>query len=157
MLNNNNSQNMTIASIYDERYRLQASGDDFESGTIYDQIDNLTSFAKNLIKNKGTWSFGVGPVSVSTVEQILSDLRYDLMDWKSIVALFLPDSVSLITDGYRVVISLGRRVTQERPEMVILSQDNGVYSLLDLKSAQVTDVSNIQLAARVIAAGVEYL
>ena len=153
----NNTQSKTVDSIYKECNRLLAAGNDVSVGSISDQIDDLTSFAKNLIKTQGTWSFGIGPVSVSTVEQILSDLKYDVMNWRDIVGLFLPDAVSLVTNDSRVVISLWRRVAEERPAMVILGQDNGVYSLLELESAQVVEVSNIQVAARVIAAGVEYL
>lgn len=158
--------NMSVASIYEERDRLLSSGGDFEPGVTAGKIDELTLFAKGLIKVQGNWSFGSGPVSAHVVENVLNDLRYDLMDWRGIVGLFLPDAVSLVTDDSRVVISLGqfqftagpiRRPIKKRPTLVILGCDDGVYNLLDLDSAKTMKASSIQVAAHVIAAGVEYL
>lgn len=158
--------NMSVASIYEERDRILSSGDDFEPGMIAGKIDELTLFAKGLIKVQGNWSFGSGPVSAHVVENVLNDLRYDLMDWRGIVGLFLPDAVSLVTDDSRVVISLGqfqftagpiRRPIKKRPTLVVLGCDDGVYNLLDLDSAKTVKASGIQVAAHVIAAGVEYL
>lgn len=120
--------------------------------------DHSLRAAKDLIKNEKL-SFGSSNwISVHTVDRILNDFRYDtLRNWRSIVALFLTEILSLVTNGDRVVISLGR-IGQERPALVILDRyDNGVYSLLDLESAEVIGVNDVQLAARVIAAGVEYL
>lgn len=157
MSNNSNVQTMTIASIYEERDRMYSEGD-HSLGTTSDQIDALTSSVKDLIKNEKL-SFGSADwISVHDVERILNDFRYDtLRNWRSIVALFLPEILSLVTNGDRAVISLGR-IGQERPALVILDRyDNGVYSLLDLESAEVIGVNDVQLAARVIAAGVEYL
>lgn len=156
-MSNNSNVQTTIASIYEERDRLLASGDDFEPGMIAGKIDNLTSLAKDLIR-QGKWTIGAGTIPVSTVEQILSELRYDLMNWRSIVGLFLPDSVSLVTNDSRVIISLGKQVISERPVFVILGRgDDDSYNLLDLETAEILKVNGVQVAARVIATGVEYL
>lgn len=150
-------ESRTIASIYEERDRMYAEGD-HSLGSVSSQINDLTSLAKDLIKSQTSSWGSVNWVSVHDVERILSDLRYDLMkNWRSIVALFLPEILSLVTNDDRAVISLGR-IGQERPALVILDRYvNGVYSLLDLESAEIVGVNDVQLAARVIAAGVEYL
>lgn len=150
-------ESRTIASIYEERDRMYAEGD-HSLRSVSSQINDLTSLAKDLIKSQTSSWGSVNWVSVHDVECILSDLRYDLMkNWRSIVALFLPEILSLVTNDDRAVISLGR-IGQERPALVILDRYvNGVYSLLDLESAEIVGVNDVQLAARVIAAGVEYL
>ena len=93
----------------------------------------------------------------------------DAHDWTIIVKIladfisgiigdFLPGAVSMVSDESRVVISLGWQVVNERPVFVILGRgDDDSYNLLDLETAEVVSVSKIQLAARVIAAGVKYL
>lgn len=139
------------------RERWLASGDDFEPGMVAGKIDNLTAFTKDLIRQE-KWTIGAGTIPVSTVEKILSDLRYDLMNWRSIVGLFLPDSVSLVTNDSRVVISLGKQVISERPVFVILGRgDDDLYNLLDLETAEILKVNGVQVASHVIAAGVKYL
>ncbi len=155
---NNNMQTVTIASIYEERDHLLTAGADFEPGMISGKIDDVTALAKDLIK-QGKWTIGTGMVPVSTVERVLSDLRYDLIGWKGTVGLFLSGFVSIASDDDSgvVVISLGRQVKDERPVLVILGCENGIYNLLDLDSAKTMKASSIQVAARVIAAGVEYL
>lgn len=155
----NATETMTIASIYENRDRALDAGGDYSliAGMTTNRMNNLADFAKDLIKSRMLSFGGAEWVSVSTVERVLNDLRYDLMDLRSIIGDFLPGAVSMVSDESRVVISLGR-IGQERPALVILDRyDNGVYSLLDLESAEVVGVNDVQLAARVIAAGVEYL
>lgn len=159
-MSNNSNVQTTIASIYEERDRALDAGGDYSliAGMTTNRMNNLADFAKDLIKSRMLSFDGAEWVSVSTVERVLNDLRYDLMDLRSIIGDFLPGAVSMVSDESRVVISLGWQVVNERPVFVILGRgDDDSYNLLDLETAEVVSVSKIQLAARVIAAGVEYL
>lgn len=156
----NATETMTVASIYENQDRALNAGGDYSliAGMTTDRMNNLADFAKDLIRSRMLSFDGTEWVSVSTVERVLNDLRYDLMDLRSIIGDFLPGAVSMVTDEPRVVISIGRQVISERPVFVILGRgDNDSYSLLDLETAEVVNVSKIQLASRVIAAGVKYL
>lgn len=139
----NATETMTIASIYENRDRALDAGGDYSliAGMTTNRMNNLADFAKDLIKSRMLSFDGAEWVSVSTVERVLNDLRYDLMDLRSIIGDFLPGAVSMVSDESRVVISLGWQVVNERPVFVILGRgDDDSYNLLDLETAEVVSV-----------------